>query len=467
MLIDRDYELNFLEEQYKNKTGSFIIVYGRRRIGKTFLINEFTKNKPNIYLLGTREIRIELIKKFSMKISEFFNDEIISKNPLTSWDSIFEYIIDKTVNIKNRLLIIIDEITYIISVDKSFLSIFQKYYDTELKNRNLMFILSGSLINIVYNDILSYSSPLYGRRTGNIKLEEFKFSNVYRYFNYMDMKKTIEIYSIFGGMPYYLSLINSKKSIINQYICPGNIFYNDAEFILREELSNPERYFTILKLIASGKNSISEMANIMEYRTNELSPYLDKLASMGTIKKEYPAYAKKRNNGVYKINSNYFNFYFKFIFENQEYINEFKKNIIINIINKNLNKYVSKIFEDICREFLMENSGKIINSDIIEMGKWWGKNRNKEKGYDNEEIDILGRDLLNRYIFGEVKYKNKKADINILNELKRKSSIFDFDNKLYIIFSYSGFNNDLITVSSIEKNVILIDGKKMENLLKK
>ena len=94
MLIDRDYELNFLEEQYKNKTGSFIIVYGRRRIGKTFLINEFTKNKPNIYLLGTREIRIELIKKFSMKISEFFNDEIISKNPLTSWDSIFEYIIE-------------------------------------------------------------------------------------------------------------------------------------------------------------------------------------------------------------------------------------------------------------------------------------------------------------------------------------------------------------------------------------
>ena len=350
--------------------------------------------------------------------------------------------------------------------DKSFLSIFQKYYDLYLKNRNIMFILSGSFINIVYNDLLGYSSPLYARRTGNLKLGEFNFCDTYKYFNYFDFEKTIEIYSSFGGIPYYLSLIDQSKDYLLQYLSKGNIFYNDAEFILREELSNPESYFTILKLIAPGNTGVSEISDAMGYRTNELSPYIEKLKSMDIIKKEYPMHNKKRNNGIYKIKSNYFNFYFKYIFENKEYIERQDIGILKNIININLKEYISKIFEDICTEFLIKYSQSIINADILKIGRWWEKTHKTVNGFIIDEIDIMGEDSNGRHLFCEVKYKNRKANIKILEDLKRKSNHFDFENKIFIIFSKSGFEPDLVQLSDIEKDIILIHRDTMSRIIK-
>ncbi len=466
MFVDRDYELEYLKSQYDTKEGNFIIIYGRRRIGKTYLINEFCKNKPAAYFLSTQENSRELIRAFSIKVSTLFNDRIVSENPFTSWSSVFEYLAEKTERLTEKIIIIIDEITYIIMSDKSFLSIFQKYYDLYLKKRNMMFILSGSLINIVYNDLLGYSSPLYGRRTGNLKLDEFHFCDTYKYFNYPDFKKTIEIYALVGGIPYYLSLIDPDKDYFAQYLSKGNIFYNDAEFILREELSNPERYFTILKLIASGKTGVSDIADSMGYKTNELSPYIDKLMSLDIIKKEYPVYNKKRNNGLYKIKSNYFYFYFKYIFENKEYIDGENVRILRNIINKNFKEYTSKIFEDICTEFLVKYSQNILNADIVKIGKWWGKNGKTGNEYVIDEIDMLGEDSIGRHFFGEVKYRNRKANIGVLENLKGKSTSFDFGRKIFIIFSEAGFEPDLVELSKIEKNVILIDGNTMEEIIR-
>ena len=466
MLIDRDYELEYLDNQYNRNGSNFIVIYGRRRIGKTYLINEFCKNKPTAYFLSTQENSRELIKAFSIKLSKLFNDKIISQNPLTSWSSVFEYLVDRTENLSEKIIIVIDEITYIIMSDKSFLSIFQKYYDLYLKARNIMFILSGSLINIVYNDLLGYSSPLYGRRTGNLKLDEFRFCDTYKYFNYLDFHKTIAIYSLFGGIPYYLSLIDNSKDYLDQYLSKGNIFYNDVEFILREELSNPERYFTILKLIASGKTGISEISSVMGYKTNELSPYVEKLISLDIIKKEYPIYNKKRNNGLYKINSNYFNFYFNYIFENKEYIDRQEIGILKNIINKNLKEYISRIFEDICTEFLIKYSKDIINADILKIGRWWGKTAKATVQPLIDEIDIMGEDSAGRHFFCEVKYRNRMANIKVLEDLKRKSNNFHFENELFIIFSESGFEQDLVGISKIEKNVILIDGDTMARMIR-
>ena len=466
MFIDRENELASLEKQYNNNRSNFIVIYGRRRIGKTFLINEFVKDKPNIYFSGTQESKTELIKKFSVKLSTYFKDEIITKNPLNSWDSIFEYIIKNTENLKEKLIVTIDEITYIRAADPSFLSIFQMYYDMHFKDMNIMFIMSGSLINIIYSKIFAYSSPVYGRRTGNIELNEFTFPTLSQYFKNISMEQLVNIYSLFGGIPYYLSLIDPETDIIDQYICKGNIYYNDAEFILREELSNPERYFTILKLIASGKNRVSELGSAMQYNSNELSPYLDKLNSLGIIKKEYPLYNKKRNNGIYKIKSNYFDFYFKFIFENKEYINDFQKDIIKSIINTGLKEYISKVYESICTQFLLKFADGLIGSSMVEIGKWWGKNKNKDKGNDMEEIDIIGKDTLNRHIFGEVKYRNRKTGIEVLNELKRKSTLFPFSDVIYIIFSFNGFENDLISLANIEKNLVLVDSHDMGTMLK-
>ncbi len=463
MFIDRESEIIFLEETYKNKRNSLILLFGRRRIGKTFLIKEFLKNKKSIYFMATQEEKKELIKKFSMKIAEFYDDSITYNNPLKDWDSLFLYIIQRSG--EEKIVIAIDEITYIIEKDKSFLSIFQKFYDEHFINKNIMFIISGSLINVVYNDILSYSSPLYGRRTGNIKIEEFDFKSVYKYLN-VNIDNAIKIYALTGGIPYYLSLIDKNKDLVYQFISKNNIFYNDALFILREELKGPEKYFTILKLIASGKNKINEISNTMNYNSNELSPYIDKLISMDIIEKEYPLLNKKRGSFIYRIKSNYFNFYFKYIFENQSYIENNEYDYVKFLINKNINEYISSIFEGISIQFIKEYSEKILNSKIVSIGKWWGNNKNKQKGKGIEEIDIMGIDNQNNNIYCEVKYRNSKVGLDIFENLKRKASLFNSINNIYIIFSFSGFKDDLRNISKIEKNVILIDSKTMENTIK-
>ncbi len=132
-----------------------------------------------------------------------------------------------------------------------------------------------------------------------------------------------------------------------------------------------------------------------------------------------------------------------------------------------MNEYISTIFEEICIQFIKEYSWKILNSKIISIGKWWGNNINKKKGKDIEEIDIIGIDDKNNNIYGEVKYKNVKAGIDVLDNLKRKASLFNTINNTYIIFSYTGFKDDLINISKIEKDVVLIDSGKMENIIKK
>jgi AAA+ ATPase superfamily predicted ATPase len=465
MFLGREYELQFLENIYKRDTGDVVILYSKRRTGKTFLVNQFSRNKPGIYFLALPETKKELIKKFSKKLSEFYHDNVISETPFTSWDAAFEYLIQKTRRNRKKLLIIIDEITNITLSDKLFLSIIWKYYDLHLRNNNIMIILMGSYTSIMSNEILSYSSPLYGKRTEKIKLEELTFYDVYRYFRKIDIRKIIIIYSLFGGLPYYLSLINPDNDIIEQYVNRKNIFHNDAEFILSKELINPERYFTILKLIANRNNNMSQIANIMDVKPYEISAYLDKLISMDLIKKEYSLYNNKRNNGRYRINGNYFNFYFRFIFDEQEYFNNSQESIIKEIINSNLDEYISEIFKNICIGFLKLYSNKIINSYIVEIGSWWIKNKATEN--DREEIDIIGKDSLNRYIFSDILYENSGSGIAALEELKRKSGIFGFDNKLYILFSLHDFDKDLINISEIENNVILVNIKQMVAILDK
>ena len=463
MFLGREYELQYLENIYKRDTDNIIIIFGKRRIGKTFLVKEFSRNKPHIYFLALRESSRELIRKFSIILSGFYHDNELSKTPFTSWDAVFEYLIQHTGRNRKKLLIIIEEITNITSSDKSFLSTIWKYYNLYLRNNNIMIVLTGSYTSIMSNDILSYSSPLYGKKTEKIKLEEFEFYDVYRYFKKKEIKKIIIIYSIFGGIPYYLSLINPDDDIIEQFVNRINIFHTDAEFLLSKELANPERYFTILKLIANGNNTMSQITNMMDVRPYEISAYLDKLISMNIIKKEYPLYNNKRNNGRYIMNGNYFKFYFRFIFENQEYINNSQENIIKNLINRDLDEYVSRIFKDVCIEFLKLYSDKIINSHIVEIGSWWSKYQGTK--IEQEEIDIVGKDSLNRYIFSDVICDNSSSGIIALEKLKRKASIFHLDNKLYLLFSLSDFDEDLIKISEIEDNVILINIKQMAGIL--
>ena len=458
MFVGRKKELDFLEEKYLEDSGSFILIYGRRRIGKTALVNKFTIGKKAIYLLATQEEKTQIIRKFSQTVSEFFEDQLIFSNPFSDWDSFFSYMIGKIKSNASKIIIVFDEITYVIEQDKTFLSVLQKYFDLHLRNMNSMLIMTGSLINVVYNDILSYNSPIYGRRTGNIELIELRFHEIRDFFPKIGLEELVRIYAIYGGVPYYLELLGDGTSPVEKFLNNNNIYCSDVQFILGQELRSPEKYFSILKLIASGKNSTSEISSAMGLNSNELSPYIDKLLTMKIISKEFPIFSRKKNSSIYKITSNYFNFYFRFIFGRQEFLETGREKALLRIIQNDMDVYTSKIFENICMDFLVSKSIDIFGFDLLEAGRWWGKNSKKTRGKDIEEIDIVGSYEKNGLLFGEVKWKNARTGMDTFVSLKSKSEMFDCESRVFVIISRSGFEEELISYAAKSKERLFLIG---------
>ena len=458
MFIGRKKELNYLDSQYRNTESSLILLYGRRRVGKTALIEEFIKSKKHIYLLATQQDVNIIIKSFAMQVAEFFNDDITYRNPLTTWDDLFKYLIKNLKTVDEKIIIALDEFTYLVSKDKSILSILQKYYDLYFKDMKIFIIISGSLMGIINEKILSYESPLYGRRTGNILLNEMHFWEIKDFFPDYDIEDLIKIYSITGGLPYYLSALKNKNfnDIIGTVINKNSIFYNDTFFILKEELKDPSKYFSILNMISMGHNKIGEIASLLNTNSGEITQYLDNLIKLGIISKCKPFLINKSNKkSLYKINNNYFNFFFRYIFPYQNLIEIENYNILLNLIKNDFDFYISKIFEDISRSLLFKFGNNLTGDNITGIGTWWGKNKLANNGKNEIEIDIIALTEDKCIIVGEVKWRNKPLKIDVFYSLQNRAA-FIKPHK-YVLFSKSGFDQNLTKLSEIDKSIILID----------
>ena len=183
--IDREKEIETLNKEYKKKN-SFVVLYGRRRVGKTTLIREFIKDKRAFYFFADKQNENLQIERFKNQISEQFKDEFLKKIEIKDWDTLFDYLLTKILN--EKFILVIDEFQYLCIINKNFSSIFQRIYDEKLKNKNIMIILCGSLISMMYSETLAYESALYGRRTAQIKLQPIKF----KYYNEFFKNKSIQ-----------------------------------------------------------------------------------------------------------------------------------------------------------------------------------------------------------------------------------------------------------------------------------
>ena len=435
--IGRKSELEFLNSAYKRGGFQFVPIYGRRRIGKTELILQFIKDKKAIYFVATSGTKNENIERFKVAAKEIIDLSFIRNE----WEDIFEYMAK---NIKEEVILAIDEFPYLVDSERGLSSIFQKSVDEYLKSSNIFLILCGSSLSMMWKEVLAYKAPLYGRRTGQIELKPFRFPEVME-FTGKGIEDSLRIYSVCGGVPAYLKEFQSNKGLFDnikeKILARGSVLNEEALFLMRQEFREPKVYMSILSALSLGMNSLGKIISFCGFRDKAgIVPYLHNLESLHYIKRELPVTESLRSKkGNYVITDNYFSFWFRFVRPNESLADE-NPNDAIKLIKKDFDLYVSKIFENVCRSELIS----IIPSRFSAIGRWWGKTPDGV-----EEIDIVAfngetKDIL----FAECKWKNKEMKIKDFFSLVAKADHVEWNKgkrtESFALFSRNGFDKKLI-----------------------
>jgi AAA+ ATPase superfamily predicted ATPase len=420
--INRKKELAFLEGKYQSEKAELLILYGRRRIGKTDLALKFCEGKNFFYFMGRLESREDTLKRLNNLIIEKFQDTSLLNNPLSGLEPIFDYLAERA---NKRIIFVFDEFPFLVERFPEIISILQDKWDSKFKNSKGMFILLGSSIGMMERYALDYKSPLYGRRTGQWKLNKFNILHLKEFFPKYSQEELIYVYSSIDSIPGYLSIFDERKKFFEnlkeKVLSKGEFLYEEIEILLREELRDPSNYMSIISAIAGGLNSFNEISQKTSLDKSMLSKYLGILESLNVIERLMPITESskdklKSKNSLYVIKDNFYDFWFKFVYLNKQEIEKGNNNLIERI-KRDFELYISFKFENYCKEFL-EN---LFFEKYHSFGKWWHKDK---------EIDIVAlNEEKKEILFGECKWKDKVNALEILKELEEKSKFVDWNKE--------------------------------------
>lgn len=460
--INRKKERAFLESEYNKESASFIVIYGRRRIGKTSLIKEFIKDKSALFFLATEESESENRNAFKTAVSEYIKNPLLAQADINNWEELFSYIINGATH--DRKLIIIDEFQYIGKANHAFVSVLQKIWDTMLSDKNIMLILCGSLVNMMYSQTLSYDSPLYGRRTGQIKMKQIAFRYYQDFFPTADQRQLIENYAITGGVPKYIESIelydNVYTAIERCVMSKESYLYEEPAFLLEKEVQDVGSYFSIIKTIASGKEKQSEIASALNVAQTNLPKYLKTLIDLDILEREVPATEdkpEKSKMGLYKIKDNYIRFWFRFIYPYRSYIEMDNTDFVMKKIKAGfVANYAAYVYEDICRREYMPDLVASGNWSFTptRIGRWWDRS--------DTEIDIVAIDEnSDNVIFGECKFTNEPMDVDVYYHLLEKIERVEWKKKTrknhFVFFGFNGYTDKLRHLAEEKEDILLYE----------
>lgn len=460
--IDRQQEMRFLNNEYQKETASFIVIYGRRRLGKTTLIREFIKEKPSLYYLSTKESEKENRNKFQSQLADFIGNSLLRDATNQSWEDLFHHFVQYEPETKKVL--VIDEFQYIGKSNPAFISVMQKCWDLVLQQANVMLILCGSVVNMMYSQTLSYDSPLYGRRTGQIKLQQIPFQCYGEFYRNMSREQLVEYYGVTGGVPKYIESFEAYPDIFtaiqNSVFSKESYLYDEPSFLLGDEVADVGSYYSIIRLIASGKEQPKELAAALGVPQTSLPKYLKALMDLDILERRVPATEDKPEKsklGLYKIKDNYLKFWFLFVYPYRSYLEMGNEAFVMKKLQNGLKANITGfVYEDICRK---ESMPKLVANETWDftptrIGAWWNRT--------GDEIDICAPcEETGDIIFGECKFTNEPVDVDVyyalLEKIKRVSWNYKTRKDHFVFFSFHGFTKAMKHLAQ-EENIVLIDG---------
>jgi AAA+ ATPase superfamily predicted ATPase len=443
MFINRERELEALERQVQSEQAELYVLYGRRRVGKTELLRAFCQDRRHIFFIADLGTEASALAKFTDQISTFTYGRAKAISPFSSWDAVFDFLVPHATD--ERLIVVLDEFTYLIDANSAVPSILQRLWDSQLRETKLMLVLCGSYVGMMEQHVLAYRAPLYGRRTAQWHLKPLGFGESRPFLSGFDFEDWVRAYAILGGVPAYLLQFDDTASLLDnieqRILQPGTFLFDEPRFLMLHELRDPRRYFSVLEAIAGGRTRHTEIAQAAGIPLTSLPFYLTTLQEMGLVERVVPATEKhphKSKLGLYRVLDPYFRFWFRFVYPNHSLLERGQVAQVRDHVALQLDQFTAVAFEWICQEYVwrLYQKGELGFTPRT-VGGWWTRKR---------EVDVVavGDD---GFLVGECKWASRPVGTNILDDLRRHAQPLlqqgNWPRPYYALFSRSGFTPDL------------------------
>lgn len=443
--VDREGEQKQLTSSYESETAEFIVMYGRRRLGKSELVRQTLRGRKDaVYYQAIESTAENQLDNFVETVTAAFPE---LENVRRDWEVLLEELG------KRDAIVIIDEFPFLIEEDESLPSRIQRVWDLELQNTGMTLVLIGSSISVMEEKVLAGGSPLYGRRTATIDLGPLSVENARDFFPKYDPETAIKAWATYGGTPYYLQTIDADRplaeNVQNAILSEQGLLYSEPEFLPRTELRQPNTYFSILRALAHGRRKPNEIAGMAGVDSSSLSTYLQKLRRLRLVERHIPVTASPTSSkrGRYRISAPLFRFWFRFVYGRQDRLRLLDNNAFDEVVAPELADYVSPLFERLCQEKLPELDDRQYRA----VGQWWFK---------ENELDVLG--LTNEgLVAGECKFTSTPVTEGVLSNLEQTTEQVQWSEQpangtiQYVLFSRSGYSDDLQSIAQQRNDVSL------------
>ena len=445
MFYCREEELRTMNNRYKKGHFECVVIYGRRRVGKTALINEFCKGKPTVYFSALNASSQENLEALSKAIYTCQNSDSTSAPTYRSYEDALEAITGMAM--EKRLVFVIDEYPYLAKAEKSISSRLQHIIDHSWQGSRIYLILCGSSMSFMEYQVLGYESPLYGRRTAQFKIQALTYREITEFHPELKAADQALLYGVTGGIPHYINKLdvesNLDEALLDNLFSTSSYLFEEPENLLKQELREPAIYNSVISAIAAGASHSNEISTKVGLESGVCAKYLKVLLDLGILKKETPITEKPGKKTIYAIDDNFFRFWYRFVPRNMSVISAGRMRLIYEqAVKRFYPDYMGLVFEKMCQEYLLRYA-KDLPILLSNLGQWWGTDSKTRR---EVQIDIVGAPVDgNEYLIGSCKYRNEKIGIEELELLRRYAAVFRQNGIFhYYIFSKGGFTPALL-----------------------
>lgn len=455
MFVNRERELDSLNRVYQQPTGGLVVLYGRRRLGKTSLLREFSRDKLCVYYMADQAAELSQRNAMARVMAVALNEPLMEQVRYTAWYDLFAAF-DRLRHADRKMVLIIDEYQYLCKAQPAFSSFLQKWWDEHWQNEPILLILCGSLTSMMYRETLAHSSPLYGRASGQILLRPLGLQHIPEFVSEPTDERCVERYALCGGVPRYLELLSKaadfESALLDGVLNPNAPLHVEARILLQDELDVPNVCWSLLEAIASGSSRISEMAARLAQPANSLTRYLALLRDLSMVEREVPVAEKnpsKSKRGVYVIKDSFLRLWFGCVYPYESFFEIGNADAALHKLQPLLSRHIELTYEMLCREYVQTHPELV--PETVRVGRQWGA---------HYEIDVAGVNARGCFtLLGECKWSRQKVGLSVLKNLQKKAQAQNLPlaaGVQWVLFSRSGFSDDLEVLAAQRPDIRLV-----------